>query len=294
MNILIVGPAMGLPIPCKNWGGIERVVYRHACELRKLGHSVDILNDRGPAKLQYFDNWKDYDVIHVHQEWCFDELKSRGANFIFTSHMSSWQRNWVTVGKLLRNCTMAMPFELMGDKLEDEGFDGFWSIWNGADDALFKPGEKEPGLCLAVGKDEARKKFADVIAQVQGSSEFKKLILVGPGNEKYAAENKVEVMPNLPEEEIAALMGKAEYFFHLAEEEADCLVVKEAAMSGCKLIVSDYCAKTLFASKAELLNGEFCRRLALQDFTWEKVVHELEEGYKFYMRKVSACLPISV
>jgi glycosyltransferase involved in cell wall biosynthesis len=286
MRILLVGPGMGLPIPPIGWGGIEKVVWAHTCELHKRGHEVFIINEQNKILLLSEIADKKPDIVHVHQEWCFDTLVNNGIPFIFTSHMSSWQRNWDRVGVLLRGCTMAMPFELMGLRLKFEGYNNYFSIWNGADSNIFKSKEKQLGLCLAVGKEEARKKFREVIKCVQNTDGLN-LILVGPGNEVYANEPKVQVLPNLPEEEIAEHMGKSEVFFHLADEEADCLVVREAAMAGCKLVLSDYCRETLGMTKEQCSNGspDFFRNLALSTFTWERVVDNLELGYKQYLER---------
>lgn len=296
MKILIVGPAMGLPIPTVGWGGIEKVIWKHTCELRKRGHEVDVLNDRGPARIEVFQNWRSYDVIHVHQEWCFNELKASNVPFIFTSHMSSWQRNWDSVGRYLSECTMAMPFEKMANWLPGAYKSDairFWPIWNGADQELFKPGVKEPGMCVAVGKDEPRKKFNEVIEMVNRESD-KFLVLVGPGNEKYRGKDNVQVIPNSPEEEIAKLLGRCELFYHLADEEADCLVVKEAGMAGCQLCLSPYCEAVYFQEPIpdrwmmSLPQAKFKlrdpRALALERYTWEKVVDNLEEGYRWYLK----------
>lgn len=297
MKILLVGPAMGLPIPPNGWGGIEKVIWKHACELRKRGHEVQILNDRGPARLPVFDNYPKFDVIHVSQEWCFAELKARGIPFIFTSHMSSWQRNWSMVEPLLNNCTMAMPFEKMSDWMRNEGHVREyceWPIWNGADQELFKPGVKEPGMCMAIGKDESRKKFQQVIEEVN-SQPGKHLVLVGPGNEKYRGSRNVQVLPNTSEEEIAKLLGRCEVFYHLADEEADCLVVKEAAMAGCNLVLSDYCDAVFHGGEIPDRNGAVhypavvrrpSRVKALEKYTWEKVVDNLVKGYEYYLSEV--------
>jgi glycosyltransferase involved in cell wall biosynthesis len=262
---------MGLPIPPNGWGGIEKVIWKHACELRKRGHEVEILNDRGPARLLVFDNYPKFDVVHVHQEWCFNELKARGIPFIFTSHMSGWKRNWSTVKTLLEGCSLAMPFEMMGKRLKCESGE-CWSIWNGADRKIFKPLEKVKGMSLAVGKDEPRKKFSEVI-DLFYQSKGQVLALVGPGNDKYKGKPGVVVYPNLSEIEVADLMGRAETFYHLAEEEADCLVVREAATSGCKLVLSDYCRETLGEQNPS-------------DYTWERAVDRLEEGYGYYLSEV--------
>lgn len=285
MKILLIGPGMGLPIPPVGWGGIEKVIAKHSCELRNRGHVVEIINEQNKnLLLSTIESFKP-DVIHSHQEWNNQFLIDAKIPFIFTSHMSSWVRNWDRVKSLLTGCTLSMPFEQMGKRLHSEGYTKHWPIWNGADRELFKPSDKILGMCLAVGKDEARKKFPEIIKYTQCTEGFN-LTLVGPGNEKYKGEAKVTVLSNLPEETIAALMGKAEVFMHLSEEEADALVVKEAMLSGCRLVLSDYCRETLGITKEQCLDVSFCRALALRKFTWQRAVDNLEQGYFYYLESV--------
>jgi hypothetical protein len=191
---------------------------------------------------------------------------------------------------------MAMPFEKMSDWMPDmlrsDTRAAIWPIWNGADQELFKPLTKEPGMCMAVGKDEPRKKFQQVIEEVNRQP-GRHLVLVGPGNEKYRGMDNVQVILNSPEEEIAKLLGRCEFFYHLADEEADCLVVKEAAMAGCSLRLSEYCKAVFYGDRIPDQNGAMfldarvhypSLYLSHERYTWEKVVDNLEEGYRWYLK----------
>ena len=281
MRILLVGPGMGISIPPNGWGGIEKVVWKHAVELRKRGHEVFIFNQQNKDLLLAEISSKKPDVIHVHQEWCNPFLIQSHIPFIFTSHMSSWIRNWSIVGPLLKGCTMAMPFEMMGDKLLEDGHKKYWSIWNGADPDVFKPGIKIPGFALAVGRNEPRKKFGEIIKYVQGRPDMK-LTIISPNVESLQSQDGLTLIPNQIEPIVAHYMGQAEYFFHLADEEADCLVVKEAAMSGCGLILSDYCRDVFFGNATN--NALDMSRVR---YTWKIVVDNLEKGYEYYLKGVS-------
>lgn len=279
MKILILGPGAGLPIPPVGYGGIEKVIWAHTVELRKRGHTVDIFNEQNPDRM-IAQARQGYDVIHSHWERHNQTLIANDIPFIFTSHRSGWTWQWDELVKNMSAATLAMPFEQMGARLQTAGQ---WPIFNGADPALFKPGTKQKGMCLAVGKNEDRKKFADVIKCVQNTPGLN-LVLIGPGNEVFAGQPKVQVMPNLPEREIASIMARAELFFHLADAEADCLVVKEACMAGCKLILSDYCRETLHLTNrlTAIQDDQFFHALAINNFTWAKVVDRLEQGYEQY------------
>jgi glycosyltransferase involved in cell wall biosynthesis len=300
MKILIVGPGMGLPIPPNGWGGIEKVVWKHTEELRRRGHQVIIINKQDKDLLLAEIIAQSPDVIHVHQEWCNAFLREQQIPFIFTSHMSSWKRNWKIVGPLLAGCTMPMPFDQMwnwyhGNMTGNRPLNA-WPIWNGADSSIFKPGIKIPGFALAVGKNEPRKKFGEIIKYVQSRSDMH-LTIISPDVETLQAQDKLTLIPNQLESVVAHYMGQAEYFFHLAEEEADCLVVKEAAMSGCRLILSEYCEET-FLSGHEFtpdpnqpnfgpgIPAKHAWEVANSRYTWEKVVDNVEKGYLHYLKEV--------
>ncbi len=295
MKILMVGPGMGIDIPPNGHGGIEKVVWKHAVELRKRGHEVIIVNKQDKNELLEVICRLSPEIIHVHQEWCHAFLREQDIPFIFTSHMSSWQRNWHLVKPLLEGCTMAMPFEQMADKMRYEPrcpTYRHWPIWNGADKILFKPGIKIKGRALAVGKNEPRKKFGEVIKYVQDHPEMH-LMIVSPDVETLQGDARINLVPNQPEPVVASFMGQAEYFFHLADEEADCLVVKEAAMAGCNLVLSKYCCETFmwkdqvseYISGPITIPGEMAWKIAKSHYTWERVVENVENGYRHYLNR---------
>jgi hypothetical protein len=42
MKICQVNPGCGIPVPPLTWGAIEKIVWEFTCNLRELGHDVDI------------------------------------------------------------------------------------------------------------------------------------------------------------------------------------------------------------------------------------------------------------
>ena len=42
MKICQVNPGCGIPIPPPSWGAVEKIVWELTCNLRELGHEVDI------------------------------------------------------------------------------------------------------------------------------------------------------------------------------------------------------------------------------------------------------------
>jgi len=275
MRILLIGPAMGLPIPPDGWGGIEKVIWKTSQELICRGHVVDIFNTRDFNELHRILTGIKYDVVHVHLEWPVDFLIHIGIPYVFTSHLGTWKDAWHTIDGSFRKCKMAMPFYAMSDKVENKNK---WPIQNGADNKLFHPAVKIQGSCLAVGRYEARKKFDEIAATANGD-----LTIIGPGHEGVVYPPNVKTIGNLPEEKIAEIMGESETFYHLAEHEADCLVVKEAAMSGCKLVLSDYCHEVFWRGQEECNPFDF----SIQNYTWAKVVDNIEKGYLYYSENFS-------
>ncbi|MCK5614088.1 glycosyltransferase family 4 protein [Candidatus Pacearchaeota archaeon] len=286
MKALLIGPGCGLPIPPNGWGGIEKVVWKHAVELRKMGLEVDIFNSRDDKDLLNKIDKNGYDVIHVHEDWAYRVLSSHNIDFAFTSHVASWQSNWGHFSSLFNQCKMAMPFKNMFEKLN---CDHKHMIENGADPEFYYPETKIKGKCVAVGHDEPRKRFGDIANILKGRKGFE-LFIIGPQTEKHKIANNIHTFPNLPEEELAKHYRNAEYFFHLSDIEADALVVKEAALSGCKMILSDYCASVVgegisfknvnqFMACPEDL-GEKAHARASKKFTWENTVKEVLKGYE--------------
>ena len=59
MKICQINPGCGIPIPPPSWGAIEKIVWDFTCNLKELGHEVDIkwANEIQPGE---------YDLVMVH------------------------------------------------------------------------------------------------------------------------------------------------------------------------------------------------------------------------------------
>jgi len=289
MRILLVGTGSNLPIPPNGWGGVERVIWAHNVELEKLGHSVDIFNGKDPNELRKKIQDNPYDIVHSHFHRFNEVMAGMCMPYVYTCHAGSWIKRWDGYAKVFQDpWCYPMPFEEMGQRLKKEHH----SIWNGADPEIFKPTDKRRGQCVAVGRYEPRKNFERVVDIIRSKPEYQ-LFLVGPGNERFHGIPNVIVLGNLPEREVGKLMGCSEFFFHLADEEADCLAVKEAGMCGCKMVLSPYNA-TVFGHSVAWNDPEalsICRdlfadralELSQQKYTWEKVVDNLLVGYDKFL-----------
>ena len=79
MKICQVHPGCGIPVPPLAWGAVEKIVWEFTCNLRELGHEVDI---KYAAEIQPGE----YDMVMVHVANLALELANRGISYIFQHH----------------------------------------------------------------------------------------------------------------------------------------------------------------------------------------------------------------
>ena len=79
MKICQINPGCGIPIPPPSWGAIEKIVWDFTCNLKELGHEVDI-------KWANEIHLGEYDIVMVHVANLALELADRGIPYIFQHH----------------------------------------------------------------------------------------------------------------------------------------------------------------------------------------------------------------
>jgi glycosyltransferase involved in cell wall biosynthesis len=79
MKICQVNPGCGIPIPPPTWGAIEKIVWEFTCNLKELGHEVDIKWANEIKK-------GDYDLVMVHVANLALELADKDIPYIFQHH----------------------------------------------------------------------------------------------------------------------------------------------------------------------------------------------------------------
>ena len=79
MKICQVNPGCGIPIPPPTWGAFEKIVWELTCNLKELGHEVDIkwANEIQPGE---------YDLVMVHVANLALELASNNVSYVFQHH----------------------------------------------------------------------------------------------------------------------------------------------------------------------------------------------------------------
>lgn len=79
MRIAQINPGCGIPIPPPSWGAIEKIVWEFICNLKELGHEVDL---KWSSEVQPGD----YDIVMVHVANLALELADRGVPYVFQHH----------------------------------------------------------------------------------------------------------------------------------------------------------------------------------------------------------------
>jgi glycosyltransferase involved in cell wall biosynthesis len=79
MKICQVHPGCGIPVPPPAWGAVEKIVWEFTCNLRELGHEVDI---KYAAEILPGE----YDLVMVHVANLALFLAEKGIPYIFQHH----------------------------------------------------------------------------------------------------------------------------------------------------------------------------------------------------------------
>lgn len=79
MKIAQINPGCGIPVPPVTWGAIEKIVWEFICNLKKLGHEVDLKWSNEIIK-------DEYDIVMVHVANLAIELADKGIPYIFQHH----------------------------------------------------------------------------------------------------------------------------------------------------------------------------------------------------------------
>jgi len=76
MKVVNVTPGL-IPIPPNGWGAVEKIIWETHNALLKLGHD---------SRIEYLDDVKDYDVVHIHVANLALMAYERGIPYYFTMH----------------------------------------------------------------------------------------------------------------------------------------------------------------------------------------------------------------
>lgn len=79
MKIAQIHPGCGIPVPPPAWGAIEKIVWEFICNLKELGHEVDLMWSQDIKK-------GDYDIVHCHVANLAIQLAERGIPYVYQLH----------------------------------------------------------------------------------------------------------------------------------------------------------------------------------------------------------------
>lgn len=250
MRICQVNPGCGIPIPPPAWGAIEKIVWEFMCNLKKLGHEVDLkwANEVQPGE---------YDVVMVHVANLAIELANRGIPYVFQhhDHHAYHYGKDSFVYKENREAMERSIFSLVPARYLVEYFNlpNVYYFSHGADIKSFYPNETPPlmhNLLMVAnnglgGYGAYDRKGFGLGVQVAMSRNLP-ITIAGPkNNEKWLKDNpwvlgypKLTMVWDIPNEELRQLYTSHTIFLHPSELEAGHpnLTLLEAAACGLPIL----------------------------------------------------------
>lgn len=254
LTIAIVGPGL-MPIPPVGWGACEILVWNYACELRKQGHNVEIINTPHTSEMILRIQQLRPDFVHIQFDnygCIIPHITSYCKAIAITSHFAYLeQRNkwgsYVDIwNRIIQNNQKNLYHFVLSEGIanvyQQHGIEQSKIIVtpNGADPTLFTyiDQPKYPDRSIVVAKVERRKGQYLLqhnpqvwFAGNHGDDTF------DYSNPRWLGEwNKETLYKNLTDYGNLVL---------LSEGEADPLVVKEAFASGLGVVVSQWATANL-------------------------------------------------
>jgi glycosyltransferase involved in cell wall biosynthesis len=251
MKILLIGPGI-LPIPSNGWGAVETLIWNQKTYCEALGHTVDILNQRGLAPALAAKPWN-YDIVHVHFDPLteFWNILSVHLNFklVVTSHYGyaafpkKWGNGYETTFKfLMESERLIVLSEDILNVFTRKGYKGMIKVLpNGTETQqfLFK---KTASLKNAIylGRIEGRKRQAEVAKKILSKRNIV-CDFVGPSDYslKFKVDNKhVNYLGEWDRATIHKNLTNYSCLILFSDGEAHPLVLLEAMAAGLSLVIS--------------------------------------------------------
>lgn len=244
MKIALVGPGL-MPIPPKNWGGVENFIWIYYLLLTKLGHEVVIFNDTNLRLVINDIKRGNFDFVHLH----FDEYAkffndNLDRPFCLTTHYGYINKpeKWSFGYKCVYLDSLNAPGIIaLSDQIKERylsaGFKGkVYALRVGTNTSDFKFNKRGNGKALCLGKIEPRKKQAFLADNLKGRVQID---FVGPIVDGSFKENetcrylgvwdKKTLYENLTDYSVLILFS---------DGEAAPAVIVEALSAGLSLVIS--------------------------------------------------------
>jgi hypothetical protein len=260
MKIALVAPGRA-EIPSPNMVSIEVIIWNYACELRRLGHEVDIFNTPWIHEAIQAINEGDYDFVQLHVETAAISFnKYLKKPFVVTSHCSWWQEMdagdfsaYPAYNAIFPDLLQAPGAFVISEHIAEvyakSGYRGFLRVLrNPVEAGMFSFAEKGNGKAICLGAITARKRQAAVAAFLEGVVEVD---YVGPyepdGDSGFSPVGTNCYLGMWTRDEVYRKLTDYSCLILLSASEADPLVVKEALAAGLSLVVAQSGAANLSA-----------------------------------------------
>lgn len=256
MKIALIGPGL-MPIPPKNWGGVENFIWIYNLLLTQLGHEVVIFNTTNLKKVADDINDGNFDFVHLH----YDEYgrffnKHLRKPFCATTHYGyvNKTKKWAWGYYSIYTDTLnLLGIIALSDKIVkrylDDGYKGkIYSLRVGTNVSDFKFNKKGNGKALCLGKVEPRKKQAFLAKYLDGKTEID---FIGPIVDKEFKESETcRYLGSWDKPHLYEHLTDYSCLVLFSDGEAAPAVVVEALSAGLSLVISD-------SASANLDNKEF-------------------------------------
>lgn len=254
ITIAIVGPGL-MPIPPQGWGACEILIWNYACELRKLGYHVEIINKPRMHEIIETIRCIQPDFVHIQYDdhaniiphiIPFCRAIAITSHFAYLEQSEKWNTYYNVWDEIIKhkqpNVYHFVLSKGISNVYQRYGIDSGKIVItpNGADPSLFRYRDQPiyPDRSIVIAKIERRKgqhlvqhNLSVWFAGNYGDDTF------DYSNPRWLGEwNKEQLYNSLTEYGNLVL---------LSDGEADPLVIKEAFVAGLGVVISQWAAANL-------------------------------------------------
>jgi glycosyltransferase involved in cell wall biosynthesis len=236
-----------LPIPPTGWGAVENTLWHYKTHLERLGHVVDVYNDRRIDRVLQAINRCRYDFIECHSELFFAHCNVHLVEpYVATSHYGGWMEFTPGAGSsfdyLFRDALGAPGLIALSGPIARRyaaaGYQGFLRVLrNGVEADAFRVAPFGRPRAICVGRISERKRQAVLAGLVRGRVA---LDFVGPWDGRPADAAPTAALRYLGEWDKATLYARLTDYsclVLLSQSEAAPKVVLEAMAAGLSVVI---------------------------------------------------------
>jgi glycosyltransferase involved in cell wall biosynthesis len=255
MKIALVA-AGALPIPPKDWGAVEGTLWYRKLHLERLGHTVDIYNQRMLHDVVHQLNSKGYDFIHCHCElfarFFTAHLRMPYAN---TSHFGGLHQfipgesRYPSFEYLFRDTLEAPANIVLSPRIRDlyqrSGYTQFLRVLrNAVETEQFRVAPQGNGRAICVGRICERKRQHWIAQTLRGRVDID---FVGPWNkaDEFTENETAHYIGVWTKDVLYQRLTDYSVLVLLSDSEAAPKVVLEALAAGVSVVVSEACTANL-------------------------------------------------